>query len=206
MGRIEQGSKRMAEIIGTIEGIAFQTNILALNAAVEAARAGEQGRGFAVVAAEVRALAQRSAGAAKEIKALIDESVAQIAEGGREAAAAGKVIDEIVASVQRGNQLVGEIAAASAEQSSGVDEINKALVQLETVTQQNAALVEEAAARSHLFQEAADGLTQIVERFKVEETAEAPLAQPRADVVSAAGPQPHKRQLRGAGGLQLARR
>jgi methyl-accepting chemotaxis protein len=209
MGRIEQGSKRMAEIIGVIEGIAFQTNILALNAAVEAARAGEQGRGFAVVASEVRALAQRSAGAAKEIRALIEQSVAQIAEGGQQAQAAGKVIDDIVTSVQRGNELVGEIAAASAEQSSGVDEINRAIVQLETVTQQNAALVEEAAARSHLFQEEADRLTQIVARFKAagEARAEADRAPPPGvDAVPAARPRLVKPQLMRAGGLRPVRR
>jgi len=209
MGQIERSSKRMAEIIGVIEGIAFQTNILALNAAVEAARAGEQGRGFAVVASEVRALAQRSAGAAKEIKALIEQSVAQIAEGGREAQAAGKVIDDIVTSVQRGNELVGEIAAASAEQSSGVDEINRAILQLETVTQQNAALVEEAAARSHLFQEEADRLTQIVARFKAGEEARAEAAPAPARVVEAVSGQRAlqlRRQVTRAGGLQPARR
>ena len=174
MAKIDQSSKRMAEIIGVIEGIAFQTNILALNAAVEAARAGDQGRGFAVVASEVRALAQRSAAAAKEIKALIEESLAQVSEGSRQAQAAGKVIDDIVASVQRGNELIGEIAVASKEQSSGLGEINKAVVQLESVTQQNAALVEEAAAKSLAFQEEADRLTQVVARFRIAEAAPAP--------------------------------
>ncbi len=173
MGRIDQSSRKMAEIIAVIEGIAFQTNILALNAAVEAARAGEQGRGFAVVASEVRALAQRSASAAKEIKALIEASASQVSDGSRQAEAAGKVIDEIVASVQRANSLIGEIAVASREQSVGVSEINKAVVQLEGMTQQNAALVEEAAAKSLSFQEEADRLTEIVARFKV---AEAPVA------------------------------
>jgi len=209
MGRIEQSSKRMAEIIGVIEGIAFQTNILALNAAVEAARAGEQGRGFAVVASEVRALAQRSAGAAKEIKALIEESVAQVAEGGRQAAAAGKVIDDIVTSVQRGNQLVSEIAAASAEQSSGVDEINRAIVQLETVTQQNAALVEEATARSHLFQGESDRLTEIVARFKIAEEAQAEADRaPAPGVEPVSGPLPRlaRPQVMRAGGLRPVRR
>ena len=178
MASIDQGSKRMAEIIGVIEGIAFQTNILALNAAVEAARAGDQGRGFAVVASEVRALAKRSAEAAKEIRALIEQSVAQVSEGSRQSAAAGKVIDDIVASVQRGNGLIGEIASASAEQSAGVEEINKAIMQLENVTQQNAALVEAAAAKSMSFQEEADRLIQVVARFKIEE--EAPVPSPVA--------------------------
>ncbi len=168
MSRIDQSSKKMADIIGVIEGIAFQTNILALNAAVEAARAGEQGRGFAVVAGEVRALAQRSAEAAKEIKSLIQESVGQVGEGGRQAEGAGKVIDEIVVSVQQVTQLIGEIAVASGEQSAGVGEINKAILQLESVTQQNAALVEEASAASLAFQEQADRLNQLVARFKVD--------------------------------------
>jgi methyl-accepting chemotaxis protein len=166
MGSIDQSSQRMAEIIGTIEGIAFQTNILALNAAVEAARAGEQGRGFAVVAGEVRALAQRAGEAAGEIRSLIEASVAQVSDGSRQAAAAGKVIDEIVASVQRANSLIGEIAVASAQQSSSLGEMSKAIAQLESVTQQNAALVEEAAARSLSFQEQAGRLTRIVARFK----------------------------------------
>ena len=166
MGKIDQSSKRMADIIGVIEGIAFQTNILALNAAVEAARAGEQGRGFAVVAGEVRALAQRSAEAAKEIKALIELSVSQISDGSRQAEGAGKVIDAIVVSVQQVNELIGEIAVASSEQSAGVGEINKAILQLETVTQQNAALVEQASASSLTFQEQADRLRQIVARFR----------------------------------------
>src|SRR6266446_2038320 len=177
MGKIDQSSKRMADIIGVIEGIAFQTNILALNAAVEAARAGEQGRGFAVVASEVRALAQRSAEAAKEIKALIQQSVEQISDGSKKAEGAGKVIDEIVVSVQQVNQLIGEIAVASSEQSAGVAEINKALAQLESVTQQNAALVEEAAASSLTFQEQADRMGELVARFKI--AGEPPAAPPR---------------------------
>jgi methyl-accepting chemotaxis protein len=166
MGRIQQGSQRMADIIGAIEGIAFQTNILALNAAVEAARAGEQGRGFAVVASEVRALAQRSAGSAKEIRALIEESAREIQGGSRQAEAAGKVIDEIVSSVQRANSLIGTIAAASAEQSLGVGEINRAIIQLETVTQENATLVASAASSSQSFQQEAQRLTEVVARFR----------------------------------------
>jgi len=177
MGKIDHGSKRMADIIGVIEGIAFQTNILALNAAVEAARAGEQGRGFAVVASEVRALAQRSAGAAKEIKALIQQSLEQISDGSKKAESAGKVINKIVVSVQQVNQLIGEIATASSEQSAGVGEINKAIVQLESVTQQNAALVEEASASSLTFQEQAGRMSDLVARFKVPD--EPAVARPR---------------------------
>jgi methyl-accepting chemotaxis protein len=171
MGRIQEGSRRMSDIIGAIEGIAFQTNILALNAAVEAARAGEQGRGFAVVATEVRALAQRSAGAAKEIRQLIEESAGEILAGSRQVEAAGKVIDEIVSSVQRANQLIGTIATASAEQSVGVGEINRAIVQLESVTQENAGLVQAAAASSHSFEQEAQRLTQVVARFRMADEA-----------------------------------
>src|SRR5690606_6301312 len=137
---------KVADIIGVIEGIAFQTNILALNAAVEAARAGEQGRGFAVVASEVRALAQRSSEAAKEIKVLIDESVAGVVEGSRMVDEAAETISHVGASARGVAQRIAEIAAASGEQATGVDEINRALAQLERVTQQNAALVEQAAA------------------------------------------------------------
>jgi methyl-accepting chemotaxis protein len=171
MGRIQQGSQRVADIIGTIEGIAFQTNILALNAAVEAARAGEHGLGFGVVASEVRALAERSATAAKEIRSLIEQSVDENATGSRLAEDAGKVIDEIVASVRRANVLIGKVASASAEQSAGVGEVNRVVFQLESVTQQNAALAEKAAASSHSFEEHADRLTQIVARFRTAEDA-----------------------------------
>jgi methyl-accepting chemotaxis protein len=180
MGKIDQSSRRMADITGVIEGIAFQTNILALNAAVEAARAGEQGRGFAVVASEVRALAQRSAEAAKEIRSLIQQSVTQISDGSKQAEGAGKVIDEIVVSVQQVNQLISEIAVASSEQSAGVGEINKAILQLEGVTQQNAALVEEASAASLTFQDQADRLRDLVARFKVTEEQATAAPAPRA--------------------------
>jgi methyl-accepting chemotaxis protein len=171
MTLIEGSSKKIVDIIGVIEGIAFQTNILALNAAVEAARAGEQGRGFAVVASEVRALAQRSAQAAKEIKGLIDESVANVSEGGKLVGEAGSLINEIVASVQQVGGLIEQIATASQEQSSGVGEINKALAQMEAVTQQNAALVEQATAAILSFEEEADRLTAAVSHFKLEQKA-----------------------------------
>jgi methyl-accepting chemotaxis protein len=178
MGRIHQGSQHMADIIGTIEGIAFQTNILALNAAVEAARAGEQGHGFAVVASEVRALAERSAAAAKEIRSLIEQAVAENAAGSHQAEAAGTVIDEIVASVRRANELIGRVAVASAEQSSGVGEISRVILQLENVTQQNAALAEKTAAGSRAFEEHADRLTQIVARFRTAAEATPPRGGP----------------------------
>jgi methyl-accepting chemotaxis protein len=166
MGMIDRSSSKIADIIGVIEGIAFQTNILALNAAVEAARAGEQGRGFAVVASEVRALAQRSAQAAKEIKALIEESAGNVTEGSKLVAQAGDIIGEIVASVQKVAQLVSQIALASREQNSGVQEINKAIVQMESVTQQNAALVEQATASTLAFEEQAASLIGAIQRFR----------------------------------------
>ena len=141
MDEISQSSRKINDIIGTIDGIAFQTNILALNAAVEAARAGEQGRGFAVVAAEVRSLAQRSAGAAKEIKTLIGASVERVDSGTQQVQAAGATMTEIVASVQRVTDIIGEISAAAREQSEGIAVVNGSVVQLDQMTQQNAALV-----------------------------------------------------------------
>jgi methyl-accepting chemotaxis protein len=168
MTAVEAGSKRMADITGVIEGIAFQTNILALNAAVEAARAGDQGRGFAVVASEVRALAQRSGDAAKQIKGLIEQTVGQIAHGSRNAATAGDGMDRIVASVGKVTQLIGEVATASSEQSAGVGELNNAIAQLESVTQQNAALVEQAAAAAENFQEEAARMLDVVGTFKLD--------------------------------------
>ncbi len=168
MGSINESSRKIVDIIGVIDGIAFQTNILALNAAVEAARAGEQGRGFAVVAAEVRNLAQRSAAAAKEIKTLIGDSVEKVEEGSRQVAEAGKTMEEIVGSVKRVTDIMAEITAASQEQTQGIEQINQAITQMDQVTQQNAALVEEAAAAAASLQEQAGGLTQVVSVFRVE--------------------------------------
>jgi methyl-accepting chemotaxis protein len=167
MQDIAQSSKQIAEIIGVIDGIAFQTNILALNAAVEAARAGEQGRGFAVVAGEVRALAQRSATAAKEIKSLIGESVGKVELGAQRVDLAGKSMDAIVAQVQRVSQLIGEISNATTEQSGGIDQVSDAVGQLDQVTQQNAALVEESAAAAESLRVQAQRLADVVGIFRL---------------------------------------
>jgi methyl-accepting chemotaxis protein len=167
MQDIATASKKIADIIGVIDGIAFQTNILALNAAVEAARAGEQGRGFAVVASEVRSLAGRSAGAAKEIKALIGASVEKVEAGARQVDAAGASMDEIVAQVHRVTQLIGEISAATAEQTSGIGQVSDAVTQLDQVTQQNAALVEESAAAADSLRLQAAHLAEVVAVFKI---------------------------------------
>ncbi len=167
MSGIETSSKKIAEIISVIDGIAFQTNILALNAAVEAARAGEQGRGFAVVASEVRTLAQRSAGAAKEIKHLIDDSVTKVAQGSSLVHQAGTTMSEIVASVQRVTDIMGEISAASQEQSAGIEQVNLTVTQMDEATQQNAALVEEATAAARAMEEQAGQLTEAVAVFKL---------------------------------------
>jgi len=174
MGAINTSSRKIVDIIGVIDGIAFQTNILALNAAVEAARAGEQGRGFAVVAAEVRSLAQRSAEAAKEIKALIDDSVQKVGEGSRQVAQAGSTMDEIVGSVQRVTDIMAEIMAASQEQTQGIGQVNQAITQMDQVAQQNAALVEEAAAAAASLQTQAVTLGEVVDLFRLE--AQHPLA------------------------------
>jgi len=168
MDDINSSSRKIADIIGVIDGIAFQTNILALNAAVEAARAGEQGRGFAVVAGEVRSLAQRSAEAAKEIKGLIGASVEKVQGGSRLVADAGKTMNEIVTSVQRVSDIIGEITAASSEQSDGIGQINGAVNQLDQMTQQNAALVEESAAAAQSLKEQAAKLSHVISAFKLD--------------------------------------
>ncbi|RFP08505.1 HAMP domain-containing protein [Duganella sp. BJB488] len=167
MGSIDESAKKIVEIIGVIDGIAFQTNILALNAAVEAARAGEQGRGFAVVASEVRNLAHRSAAAAKEIKTLISNSVEQVDAGSKLVNQAGATMDEVVASVKRVTDIISEITIAGREQTSGIEQINQAITQMDTVTQQNAALVEEAAAAASSLQDQAGTLAHLVSTFKI---------------------------------------
>jgi methyl-accepting chemotaxis protein len=167
MTGISESSRKISDIIGVIDGIAFQTNILALNAAVEAARAGEQGRGFAVVAAEVRNLAQRSAAAAKEIKSLINESVNKVDTGAKLVDAAGNTMQEIVASVKKVSDLIAEIAAASEEQDAGIQQVNTAVTQMDQVVQQNASLVEEAAAATESMKSQAASLLQMVSRFQL---------------------------------------
>lgn len=179
MGAINVSSRKIVDIIGVIDGIAFQTNILALNAAVEAARAGEQGRGFAVVAAEVRSLAQRSAAAAKEIKILIGDSVDKVEEGSKQVAEAGNTMNEIVQSVQRVTDIMAEISAASQEQNTGIAQINQTISQMDQVTQQNAALVEQAAAAAASLQEQADSLLQVVSVFKINAASVQHYAPPR---------------------------
>jgi len=180
MVSIHESSRKIVDIIGVIDGIAFQTNILALNAAVEAARAGEQGRGFAVVASEVRNLAQRSAGAAKEIKLLIDDSVDKVASGTRLVDQAGSTMSEIVSSVQRVTDIMGEISSASHEQEAGISQINQAISEMDSVTQQNAALVEEAAAAAGSLQDQAASLAQVVSVFKLDSGYAAPATRPVA--------------------------
>ncbi|WP_393999891.1 methyl-accepting chemotaxis protein [Luteimonas sp. WGS1318] len=168
MAEIERASRRIGDIISVIDGIAFQTNILALNAAVEAARAGEQGRGFAVVASEVRTLAQRSAQAAKEIKGLIDDSTSKVADGAALAGQAGTTMGEIVSSVQRVTDIMAEIAAASQEQASGIEQVNQTITQMDETTQQNAALVEEASAAARAMEEQAAALSETVAVFRID--------------------------------------
>ena len=186
MDEINVASKKIADIIGTIDGIAFQTNILALNAAVEAARAGEQGRGFAVVAGEVRSLAGRSADAAKEIKALIGNSVARVENGARLVQTAGTTMGEIVSSVQRVQDIIGEIASAATEQSEGIASVNTSVVQLDQMTQQNAALVEESAAAAESLKEQAQRLVEAVAVFRVAGSEPQRVAAPRPAAPKAA--------------------
>ncbi|MBD8654750.1 MCP four helix bundle domain-containing protein [Oxalobacteraceae sp. CFBP 13730] len=202
MGEINTSANKISDIIGVIDGIAFQTNILALNAAVEAARAGEQGRGFAVVASEVRNLAQRSAAAAKEIKTLIGDSVEKVERGSKLVGQAGVTMDEVVSSVKRVTDIMSEIANASAEQSAGIAQVNTSIIEMDSMTQQNAALVEQAAAAAQSLQDQAGELARVVSIFKLEEgeehhvptqaqtQAKAPAAAPVMTTTTAVVPRP----------------
>ncbi|WP_229412627.1 methyl-accepting chemotaxis protein [Massilia sp. Root335] len=199
MGEINSSASKIADIIGVIDGIAFQTNILALNAAVEAARAGEQGRGFAVVASEVRNLAQRSAAAAKEIKQLIGDSVEKIGRGSKLVGQAGETMDEVVASVKRVTDIMSDIANASAEQSAGIEQVNVSIIEMDGMTQQNAALVEEAAAAFQSLQDQASELQRVVSIFKLAEGEEPVVAEapaPAAVATRAVVVRPAKPQLK----------
>jgi len=203
MSGIHEASKKIVDIIGVIDEIAFQTNLLALNAAVEAARAGEQGRGFAVVASEVRNLAGRSATAAKEIKALIQDSVKKVEEGSALVTQSGQTLDQIVTAVKKVSDIIGEIAGASQEQSAGIDQVNKAVMQLDEMTQQNAALVEEASAASQSMAGQAKALNEMMARYKV--SAEAAAAAQAAAVAARAEDGP-ARKPSAAGGAHAERR
>lgn len=203
MSEINASSKKIADIIGVIDEIAFQTNLLALNAAVEAARAGEQGKGFAVVAGEVRNLAQRSAGAAKEIKGLINDSVERVDDGSRLVGESGKTLEEIVNAVKKVSDIIAEIAAAGMEQSAGIEEVNKAVTQMDEMTQQNAALVEQATAASESMNEEAKSMNSLMEFFVLDEEEEPVQVAPRrrrrgAVHTESAAPQPaHRRHAMG---------
>ena len=199
MGQINQSSRHIVEIIGVIDGIAFQTNILALNAAVEAARAGEQGRGFAVVATEVRNLAQRSAAAAKEIKQLIDDSVSKVESGSRQVDEAGATMRQIVDSIRNVADIMGEISAASAEQTAGIEQINQAVLEMDDMTQKNAALVEQAAAAANMMEEQSARLVDVVSVFKTGQLEQVPAAVP------AAMPAPQRPRQPAAPALRLPR-
>ena len=212
MGSIKESSRKIADIIGVIDGIAFQTNLLALNAAVEAARAGEQGRGFAVVASEVRNLAQRSAGAAKEIKTLISDSVEQVEVGRQLVDEAGEAMDDIVTSVQLVADIINGTATASQEQSSGIEQVNQAVGQMDEITQQNAALVEQAAAAAESLQGQAAKLAQLVDTFKLTQAGRSAVSARRepaksrpAQAVAVAGAVPPA-QTRGAASSGTATR
>jgi methyl-accepting chemotaxis protein len=169
MNGITESNREIADITTLIDGIAFQTNLLALNAAVEAARAGEQGRGFAVVASEVRTLAQRTADAARDIKAVIGTSVGKVEDGAKLVASAGAAMEQIVAQVRRVSAIIGEIASASKEQSGGIDQVNQAVTNIDQITQQNAALVEEATAAARSLEDQSESLVRAVSVFKMAE-------------------------------------
>jgi len=180
MAAIDGASRKIVDIIGVIDGLAFQTNILALNAAVEAARAGEQGRGFAVVATEVRNLAQRSTVAAREIKALIEDSMARVSAGSQQVGSARATMEKVVESVRRVSEVISEIAVASSEQRDGIEQISVAISRMDEVTQQNAALVEEAAAATQALRGEADTLTGTVDVFKLAAAGRLPRPEPLA--------------------------
>jgi methyl-accepting chemotaxis protein len=197
MSAITESSTKVADIIGVIEQIAFQTNMLALNAAVEAARAGDQGRGFAVVAAEVRNLAQRSAGAAKEIKSLIQDSADKVGQGAKLVYQSGETLRDIVTSVKKVSDIIGEITTASAEQATGIEQINTAVVQMDRGTQENAALVEEASSAASAMTEQAENLVELVSYFRTTKNGESSMAarKPAARVAAAPAPAPRAKPV-----------